>query len=151
MASLGALLILWDSPEFHLEVVTRDGQPLDDAGHRMIRHLSFRGPMRPSALAEELGTGRSNISKIIKRLESNGLVSRVADPADSRASQVGLTEEGLEVARRFYELGDRLTAQVLEDWDPEDIALFTRFTQRFTRGALSRAGEIRRVGVSSLD
>lgn len=143
MASLGALLNLWDSPNFHLEVPTHDGQPLDEPSHRMVRHLSFRGPMRPSALADELGTGRSNISKIIKRLEQEGLAARETDPDDSRATRVHLTPEGLVVAQRFYDLGDQLAAQVLEDWDPDDVALYVRLTERFTRGALQNIDGVR--------
>lgn len=150
MASLGALLNLWDSPEFHLEVTVDDGVPLDEASHRMVRHLSFRGPMRPSALAAELGTGRSNVSKMVKRLETSGLVTRQPDPGDSRAYRILLTAAGLEVAQRFYDLGDRLTDQVLRDWDAADVETYTRLTERFTRAALSRADEIRRHGLGSV-
>jgi len=150
MASLGALLNLWDSPEFHLEVATDDDGPLDEACHRMIRHLSFRGSMRPSALADELGTGRSNVSKIVKRLEANGLVTRQPDPEDSRANRVLLTATGLDVAQRFYDLGDRLAAQVLQDWTPDEVEVYTRLTERFTRAALSRAEDIRRHGLDSV-
>jgi DNA-binding MarR family transcriptional regulator len=150
MASLGALLNLWDSPDFHLSVSTRDGDELDEASHRLVRHLSFRGPMRPSALAEELGTGRSNISKIVKRLEREGLVARAIDADDSRASRVQLTADGLEVAQRFYDLGDGLAEQILQGWDPDDVRLFTRLTARFTQGALENAEEIRRRGLDTV-
>lgn len=150
MASLGALLNLWDSPEFHLEIRLDDGDPLDEPSHRMIRHLSFRGPMRPSALAEELGTGRSNVSKIVGRLEKGGLVERQPDPVDSRGSRVRLTDDGLVVAQRLYDLGDRLTEQVLRDWDPEDIETYTRLTERFARGALTRAEEVRHRGLDAV-
>ena len=150
MASLGALLNLWDSPEFHLEVTLDDGVPLDEACHRMVRHLSFRGPMRPSALAAELGTGRSNVSKIVKRLESSGLVGREPDVGDSRAYRIHLTQAGLDVAQRFYDLGDRLSDQILRDWAAEDVETYTRLTERFTRAALGRADEIRRRGLGSV-
>jgi DNA-binding MarR family transcriptional regulator len=150
MASLGALLNLWDSPVFHLEVPTAGGEPLDEAAHRMIRHLSFRGPMRPSALAEELGTGRSNISKIIRRLEREGLVEREGDRRDTRGTWVRLTSAGLDVAQRFYDLGDRLAAQVLAEWDPEDVRTYTRLMERFTRSAVEQAHAVRRHGLDAV-
>jgi DNA-binding MarR family transcriptional regulator len=146
MASLGALLNLWDSPDFHLSVTTRSGDELDEAGHRMIRHLSFRGPLRPSALAEELGTGRSNVSKIVGRLEQEGLVVRRPDMEDSRATRVQLTADGLRVAQRMYDLGDRLAEQVLREWDAEDVDRYTALTARFARAALANAEAIRREG-----
>lgn len=150
MASLGALLNLWDSPGFHLVVETSRGAPLDDAAHRMIRHLSFRGPMRPSALADELGTGRSNISKIVRRLEREGLVTKGEDGDDSRATRVRLTPAGLEVAQRFYDLGDRLAAQVLQDWDEGDVQAYTRLMERFTRSAIGHAHAVRRQGLGAV-
>jgi DNA-binding MarR family transcriptional regulator len=150
MASLGALLNLWDSPEFHLTVPTGDGEVLDEPCHRMIRHLSFRGAMRPSALAAELGTGRSNVSKIVKRLEHEGLVGRDPDPEDSRGSRVHLTESGLQIAQQFYDLGDRLTAHVLNQWHPDDVEAYTRLTARFTEGAIAAADEIRRNGLDAI-
>jgi DNA-binding MarR family transcriptional regulator len=150
MASLGALLNLWDSPAFHLVVPTSSGEPLDDAAHRMIRHLGFRGPMRPSALADELGTGRSNISKIVRRLEREGFVSRTEDGLDSRATRVRLTPAGLDVAQRFYDLGDRLAAQVLQDWDEGDVLAFIRLMERFTRSAVGHAHAVRRHGLGAV-
>lgn len=150
MASLGALLNLWDSPEFHLTVPLGNGDVLDEPCHRMIRHLSFRGAMRPSALAAELGTGRSNVSKIVKRLEHEGLVARDPDPEDSRGSRVHLTEAGLEIAQRLYDLGDRLTARVLNQWHPDDVETYTRLTARFTEGAIAAADDIRRNGLDAV-
>jgi DNA-binding MarR family transcriptional regulator len=150
MASLGALLNLWDSPAFHLEVPTAGGEPLDEAAHRMVRHLSFRGPMRPSALAEELGTGRSNVSKIVRRLEREGLVEREGDDRDTRGTWVRLTPAGLEVAQALYDLGDRLAAQVLGEWDRHDVETFVALMLRFTRSAVEQAHLVRHRGLDAV-
>jgi len=51
-------------------------------------------PVALSALAEEQSCARSNITQLVDRLESEGLVRRVADPEDRRSVRAELTEEG---------------------------------------------------------
>ncbi|WP_225215453.1 MarR family winged helix-turn-helix transcriptional regulator, partial [Cellulomonas avistercoris] len=49
-------------------------------------------------LAELLGVGRGTMSRQVTRLERIGLLTRTADPHDSRSQPLTLTEEG---ARRL--------------------------------------------------
>ena len=147
MASLGALLVLWESPRFQQEVLTAMGEPLDQVSHQLIRHLGFRGPSRPSYLADEVGTGRSNMSKILNRLEAEHLVERVPDPRDSRATLVQLTAAGVQASRHIYDLGDRLASEVLSTWSEAEIESYTHLTQRFARDAISAASRMRERGL----
>ncbi len=72
-------------------------------------------------LAERLSCVRSNITQLIDRLEADGLVKRVADPADRRSVRAELTPLGrekhavgqqlLEQAQR--EIGERISATEL--------------------------------------
>jgi hypothetical protein len=54
------------------------------------------------------------------------------------------------VAQRFYDLGDRLAAQVLAEWDPEDVRTYTRLMERFTRSAVEQAHAVRRHGLDAV-
>jgi DNA-binding MarR family transcriptional regulator len=58
------------------------------------------GTLRPSELAEQIGLSRSATTRLIDRIESEGLVQRSQCPADGRGSLVGLTGEGEKVFRR---------------------------------------------------
>ncbi|MFI8822676.1 MarR family winged helix-turn-helix transcriptional regulator [Streptomyces sp. NPDC053431] len=58
-------------------------------------------PMRK--IAEKLKCEPSNVTGIIDRLESRGLVERRPDPADRRVKVAAPTEEGRETARRLRE------------------------------------------------
>jgi DNA-binding MarR family transcriptional regulator len=51
-------------------------------------------------LAEHAGTDPMMTSQVVRSLEANGLVTRVVDPADSRARLLGVTPAGLDLARR---------------------------------------------------
>lgn len=72
--------------------------------------------VRPSQrrLADHTGLEALYVSKLARSLESAGLVERTPDPADTRAVQLALTDEGQAVAVRAVavvrELMDRLLA-----------------------------------------
>jgi len=75
-----------------------------------------RAGERPSQrrLADQTGLEPIYISKLVRALEASGLVDRSADPADTRAIQLTLTDSGLDVAGRAIavvrDLQEELTA-----------------------------------------
>jgi DNA-binding MarR family transcriptional regulator len=58
-----------------------------------------REPLSLSELATRLSCVRSNITQLVDRLESDGLVRRVDDPTDRRSIRAELTETGIEKQR----------------------------------------------------
>ncbi|MFW6774259.1 MarR family winged helix-turn-helix transcriptional regulator [Nocardioides sp. CPCC 205120] len=147
LAGLSALILLWESPTLQSEILTRSGEAIDQPSHQALRHLLAWGPMRPSALAEALGTGASNVSKIVGRLERAALVERATDPSDTRATLVSLTDAGTEAARHVYALGDDMIREVLASWSEEDVATLTALTERFVDDAIEAAEHMRRRGL----
>ncbi|MFE7844617.1 MarR family winged helix-turn-helix transcriptional regulator [Microbacterium sp. NPDC057407] len=139
LANLSALILLWDSPALQGEILAKSGESIDQQSHATLRHLLAWGPMRPTALAEVLDTGASHVSKIVRRLEGDGLVERTTDPTDGRATLIRLTDEGEEAARGVYALGDRMIAEVLQDWSPADVGRYTALTERFVKDAIDSA------------
>jgi DNA-binding MarR family transcriptional regulator len=70
----------------------------------VLHHLVRAGEALPlSRLAERLSCVKSNVTQVVDRLEIEGLVRRVDDPADRRSVLATITDEG----RRRYEAGDR--------------------------------------------
>jgi DNA-binding MarR family transcriptional regulator len=68
---------------------------LSYAKYEVLKHLrDAEGPVSLSALAEGQHCARSNITQLIDRLETEGLVRRVDDPGDRRAVRADLTEAG---------------------------------------------------------
>ncbi|MFE7624878.1 MarR family winged helix-turn-helix transcriptional regulator [Streptomyces sp. NPDC057509] len=74
-----------------------------------------RAGLRPSqrALAEHTGLEALYVSKLARGLAAAGLVERAADPSDSRAVQLSLTEEGRAAASRAVEVVRRLIDELL--------------------------------------
>ncbi|RKQ88312.1 DNA-binding MarR family transcriptional regulator [Solirubrobacter pauli] len=149
LANLSALILLWESPSMQGEILAKSGESLDQPAHQTLRLLLAWGSMRPTALADALGTGASYVSKIVRRLEQDGLVERATDPSDRRASLITLTEAGETAARGVYELGDRMIAEVLSGWSAADVRRYTELTERFVSDAISSAERMRERGLLS--
>src|SRR5437016_2644473 len=56
--------------------------------------VSAGEPLSLSELASRLSCVRSNMTQLVDRLENDGLVKRVDDPADRRAVKAAITDEG---------------------------------------------------------
>jgi DNA-binding MarR family transcriptional regulator len=151
LANLSALILLWDSPAVQGQILAESGESLDQPSHQTLRLLLAWGSMRPTALADELRVGASYVSKIVRRLEADGLVQRSADPSDRRASLIGLTQAGVEAARGVYALGDRMIAEVLDHWSASDVRRYTDLTERFVNDAIRSAIDMRERGLRPIE
>lgn len=71
---------------------------LTGAQARLLSLLSLE-PLPMRKLAQKLRCEPSNVTGIVDRLESRGLVERRPDPADRRVKLAAATQEGRQVAR----------------------------------------------------
>ncbi|MEO8194481.1 MAG: MarR family transcriptional regulator [Gemmatimonadales bacterium] len=92
MSVLHAAQAIGDRLEAALDTVG-----LSMAKHSALTKLAEAGePLTLSELASRLSCVRSNITQLVDRLEADGLVRRVDDPADRRSIRAELTPLGLE-------------------------------------------------------
>jgi DNA-binding MarR family transcriptional regulator len=73
---------------------TRSAVDVSPSQISALTRLDQCGPLRLGALAEAEGTSAPTASRLVDILEERGLVERVADPLDGRASVIGLTRQG---------------------------------------------------------
>jgi DNA-binding MarR family transcriptional regulator len=78
------------------------------------------GPLSPSELAKIERIKRPTATRIVGHLEAAGLVERVKDPADGRASILTATAEGRGHLKRLRERKTAYLAQRLDKLDAED-------------------------------
>ena len=82
---------------------------LSAAKYKVLSHIAkSKEPVPLRLLAEEQQCVASNVTTLVDRLETDGLVRRVDDPADRRSKRAELTELGKEKA----EDGARVVAEV---------------------------------------
>lgn len=60
------------------------------------------GRLRQTELAERVLLSHSGLSRLLDRIERNGLVRRVACPGDRRSFHIELTEEGEKMLQRMW-------------------------------------------------
>ena len=84
------------------------------------------GPLTPSELAERERVQRPTATKLVARLEADGLVARTGDPLDRRSSLISLTPEGAALLRAIRSRKDAFLARRLRTLSPADRATLDR-------------------------
>lgn len=107
---------------------------VDRATYLLLVHLVKDGPRRAGALAEAVHSDPSTVSRQVAHLVQLGLVERVADAADGRATLLVATEEGRRVFDENRQLRNRSLAAMMSDWPDADRQAFARLLARFTDG-----------------
>ncbi|MFJ6199980.1 MarR family winged helix-turn-helix transcriptional regulator [Micromonospora sp. NPDC092111] len=112
--------------------IAREVHPnLEPNAYGLLLWVRRSGPIRLTDLATLLGIGKGTLSRQIQGLEVLGLVRRDPDPADRRAAQLCLTEEG---TRRFDAARTARMEQMrrsMENWPKRDVEDFARLMHRF--------------------
>ncbi|AZH82021.1 MarR family transcriptional regulator [Plantibacter sp. PA-3-X8] len=122
-------IVAWGTSRSYREQVMRDSGfpfPKDLPAFLVINQLIYRGLATPTALADAVDTTRSNMSRVIARLESAGLVFRAHDPRDARGAVIGLTASGRALGSRVLDAMQDVS--VLTGWSAEEIETLERLT-----------------------
>jgi DNA-binding MarR family transcriptional regulator len=82
--------------------------------------IERHGPLSPSELAERERIKRPTATRIVSHLEAAGLVERVKDPEDGRASILSATADAKELLKRLRARKTAYLARRLGAMDAED-------------------------------
>jgi DNA-binding MarR family transcriptional regulator len=91
------------------------------------------GPLTPSRLAELESIQRPTVTRLVTRLEEDGLISRTTDPVDRRACNVEITREGRALLKSLRSRKNAYLAQRLRRLDDEELATIERATEILER------------------
>lgn len=106
-------------------------QSRERAAHVLLFPLVRLGPQRQSALAELVHADPSTISRHIAVLVESGLVRRVADAHDGRASQLVVTDAGESVVATMHREREALFEIVTAEWSDDELTTFGGLLSRF--------------------
>ncbi|AGB22391.1 transcriptional regulator [Mycobacterium sp. JS623] len=118
---------------------TREGiaETLDRAAVLLVRHISRAtsltsraalralredGPTRLTELACSQGVSQPAMTQLVGRLEREGLVVRLIDPEDARATLVDITESGRAAWSELKESRRERLAELLDNLSPDEEA-----------------------------
>jgi DNA-binding MarR family transcriptional regulator len=102
------------------------GAGLSPALTAALATVDRHGPMTPSELAAAERVQRPTATRIVARLEEEGLVTRAADPDDGRACLVSISPEGQALIDEIRERKDAYLAARLDQLDPADLTALAR-------------------------
>lgn len=88
--------------------------------------LEHSGPLTPSELAELERVQRPTATRIVAKLEAEGLVDRAADPSDGRSNLVSASREGRALLRRLRTRKNAYLARRLRGLDADEIEALQR-------------------------
>jgi DNA-binding MarR family transcriptional regulator len=84
------------------------------------------GPLTPSELAEREAIKRPAATRIVARLEEEGLVARATDPSDGRVTLIATTAAGRELLGRVRKRKNAYLARRMRDLPAEDLVALER-------------------------
>jgi DNA-binding MarR family transcriptional regulator len=96
------------------------GADLGPSQTAALATVERHGPLSPSELAEIERIKRPTVTRIARHLEQAGLIERVTDPQDGRASILSVTTEGRALLRRLRARKTAYLAKRLAALDAED-------------------------------
>jgi DNA-binding MarR family transcriptional regulator len=116
----------------HERLLRQAGVRLDRAGATLLFKLSAKGDsLRVTDLAEILGVDTPTVTRKVQQLERDGMVVRQNDPADRRASRIGLTPAGRRTIERVRRARRAWLEQLLHDWDDDALSVLAELLGHF--------------------
>jgi DNA-binding MarR family transcriptional regulator len=103
----------------------------DQAALVLLYPLVRTGPLRQGALADLVHADPSTVSRHVASLVERGLVTRVADEADGRASRLVVTDAGRATLEQLRADREAHIAAVTANWSRRDLQSFATLFSRF--------------------
>jgi DNA-binding MarR family transcriptional regulator len=91
--------------------------------------IERHGPLTPSELAERERIKRPTATRVVARLEEDGLIERTAASADARSSLLSLTPAGSALIRRLRRRKTAYLAARLRRLDTEELSTLERASE----------------------
>jgi DNA-binding MarR family transcriptional regulator len=110
----------------------------------VLRTVALSGPLRPSAVSEQLDMAPSSVTRHIQALEDAGDLTVRVDPTDARTCLIEVTKAGRTELARLEELGQAVFEEVVADWSVRDLQMLARLMRRLTTDWAQRGPSARR-------
>ena len=106
---------------------------LDIPQWRVLMALRDRERLSVSEIADHAITKLPTMTKIVRRMEADGLINCAPRATDQRVTEVSLTESGLQASDRAWAAANHIYARAFENVSPKEIATLNRLLRTITR------------------
>ena len=128
--ALEGLFRLSMSRRVHDRQTAAVGVSVTRAGYAVLRCLDGAGESTMGDLARSCVMDPAAAARLVKTLESDGLVERASAGDDARFVRVRLTADGRDIYRHVVDVRVDYLRKVLADWSPQDRAELVRLVDR---------------------
>ena len=90
----------------------------------VLHQLMHAGEISQAELQQRLGMEGSLLTRFVKQMEADGLVTRRADPKDNRFTLVNLAPAGQEALQEMERLGEDFRRVLLAGISQEELEIF---------------------------
>ena len=104
------------------------GDELTPSMMAALATIETRGPLTPSELALFERIQRPTATRVLRRLEDDGLIERAADPSDGRSALVAVTKDGAALLKKLRSRKNAYLARRLRELPDEDVETLDRAT-----------------------
>jgi DNA-binding MarR family transcriptional regulator len=94
------------------------------ATYLLLAHVAETGPLRASALVDDMGLDKGAVSRQVTHLVELGLLERSQDPDDGRATLLAASDDARERLATVGRQRSERFGQRLSDWSEADLADF---------------------------
>ncbi|WP_409328583.1 MarR family winged helix-turn-helix transcriptional regulator [Trujillonella humicola] len=120
--------------QIHALKAATAGDSRERAAHVLLFPLDRLGAMRQGALADLVHADPSTVSRHVATLVEGGLVQRVPDERDGRASLLVVTGAGQAALAALRAERSAVLARVTADWDDAELSTLTDLFGRLLDG-----------------
>ena len=129
---LEAVWLLWQSLASEGERALQREPGLDLRGFMALSYLQAR-PYQPAQLADQLMLHRYEMSRLLRQLEHQGLITREGIHGDGRRVRVTLTPVGQQAFQTGLLTAEQVTRPYLEHLTPHQVQTLTGSLGKLTR------------------
>ena len=100
--------------------------------HRILMYLSRRTDTTTTQkdIATNFEISAAAVAVSVRKLEADGLISRIADEKDNRSNIIALTKDGMAVVEKTKNLISSIDEAMFDGFDEDEIALFSLYLAR---------------------
>lgn len=111
-----------------------------------LRVISYRQQTTQQVLAEHLGVDKSQITRIVNRLEAQGYLTRTVNPRDRREKLITSTPKADAVKAMDLALNNRYYNWLLSTLTPQELEQFSTVLEKLAERAIdSRKNNFKEV------
>lgn len=109
------------------------GEDLSPSMTAALATIERHGPLTPSRLAELERIKRPTATRVLRRLEEEGLIERAADPTDGRSAVVSITRPGVALLKKLRSRKNAYLARRLRELPEDDVETLERAAEVLER------------------